>query len=449
MARQLFGTDGIRGVAGKPPLDERTAFAVGVALGEFAAHLDAEPAVLIGMDTRESGPWLAAAVAGGLARKGVQCHFAGVLSTPGVAYLTRTGRYVAGVMISASHNPFQDNGIKIFSHAGYKLPDEREETLEQSIFAFLESGQPSAEAHLEEDSSLDERYLQFLASTFRDGLAGVSIVVDGGNGAASALAPRLLQRLGAKVTAIHCEPNGRNINLDCGAMHTESLQEAVLRESADLGVAFDGDADRAMFVNHEGTLVDGDGILYLSGLHLKKKGRLHANSGLPAVVATVMSNLGLEVALKAEGIGMLRTAVGDKYVLEEMIASDLMLGGEQSGHVIFREFATTGDGLLTCLRVLEAIRETGESLKQLTAGLVLFPQKLVNIRVKEKRPFDGMPAVEREIEAAAKYFGDEGRVLVRYSGTELLARVMIEAREAGDVDRYCERIATAIRAEIA
>lgn len=436
-------------MAGKPPLDSRTAFAVGVALGEFAAHLDAEPAVLIGMDTRESGPWLAAAVAGGLALKGVQCHFAGVLSTPGVAYLTRTGRYVAGVMISASHNPFQDNGIKIFSHAGYKLPDEREEALEQSIFAFLESGQPAAEAHLEEDATLDERYLEFLASTFRDGLAGVRIVVDGGNGAASALAPRLLRRLGAEVTAIHCEPNGRNINLDCGAMHTESLQEAVLREGADLGVAFDGDADRAMFVNHEGTLVDGDGILYLSGLHLKKKGRLHVNSGLPAVVATVMSNLGLEVALKAEGIGMLQTAVGDKYVLEEMIASDLMLGGEQSGHVIFREYATTGDGLLTCLRVLEAIRETGESLKQLTEGLVLFPQKLVNIRVKEKRPFDGMPAVKQEIEAATNYFGDEGRVLVRYSGTELLARVMIEARDGGDVERYCERIATAIRAEIA
>ncbi len=436
-------------MAGKPPLDSRTAFAVGVALGEFAAHLDAEPAVLIGMDTRESGPWLAAAVAGGLALKGVQCHFAGVLSTPGVAYLTRTGRYVAGVMISASHNPFHDNGIKVFSHAGYKLPDEREEALEQSIFAFLESGQPAAEAHLEEDATLDELYLEFLASTFRDGLAGVRIVVDGGNGAASALAPRLLRRLGAEVTAIHCEPNGRNINLDCGAMHTESLQEAVLREGADLGVAFDGDADRAMFVNHEGTLVDGDGILYLSGLHLKKKGRLHVNSGLPAVVATVMSNLGLEVALKAEGIGMLRTAVGDKYVLEEMLASDLMLGGEQSGHVIFREYATTGDGLLTCLRVLEAIRETGESLKQLTEGLVLFPQKLVNIRVKEKRPFDGMPAVKQEIEAATNYFGDEGRVLVRYSGTELLARVMIEARDGGDVERYCERIATAIRAEIA
>lgn len=449
MARQLFGTDGIRGVAGKPPLDPRTAFAVGVALGDFAAHLEAEPAVLIGMDTRESGPWLARAVAGGLALKGVQCHFAGVLSTPGVAYLTRAGRYVAGVMISASHNPFEDNGIKVFSHAGYKLPDEREEALERSIFAFLESGQLATEARLEEDAALDEQYLGFLASTLPGGLRGVRMVVDGGNGAASVLGPRLLERLGADVKAIHCAPNGRNINLGCGAMHTESLQEAVVRESADLGVAFDGDADRAMFVDHEGTLVDGDGILYLNGLHLKRKCRLHADGGLPAVVATVMSNLGLEVALKAEGIGMLRTAVGDKYVLEEMLASDLMLGGEQSGHVIFREYATTGDGLLTCLRVLEAIRETGRTLKELTAGLTPFPQKLVNIRVRERRPFHEMPAVEAEIASAERHFGDEGRVLVRYSGTELLARVMIEARDSGDVERYSEKIAAAIRAEIA
>ena len=449
MARRLFGTDGIRGVAGKPPLDKQTAFAVGVALGEFAAHLDAEPAVLIGMDTRESGPWLAAAVAGGLATKGVRCHFAGVLSTPGVAYLTRTGRYVAGVMISASHNPFEDNGIKVFSHAGFKLPDEREEVLERSIFAFLESGQPATEARLEADNSLDEQYLGFLASTLPGGLRGVKIVVDGGNGAASALGPRLLERLGAKVKAIHCAPNGRNINLGCGAMHTESLQAEVVREGADLGVAFDGDADRALFVNHEGTPVNGDGILYLTGLHLKEKGRLHARAGLPAVVATVMSNLGLEVALKSEGIGMLRTAVGDKYVLEEMVASDLLLGGEQSGHVIFREYATTGDGLLTCLRVLEAMHETGKSLKELTAGLLLFPQKLVNIRVRERRPLSEMPSVEAEIASAEEYFGEEGRVLVRYSGTELLARVMIEARDAGDVDRYCEKIAAAIRAEIA
>lgn len=421
---------------------------MGVALGGYAAHLDPEPAVLIGMDTRESGPWLAAAVAGGLASKGVRCHVAGVLSTPGVAYLTRTGRYVAGVMISASHNPFEDNGIKIFSQAGFKFPDDREEAIEEAIFEFLESGEPAEEARLEEDATLDEQYLGFLASTLPGGLRGVSIVVDGGNGAASVLGPRLLERLGASVKSIHCTPNGRNINLDCGALHPESLQAAVVREGADLGVAFDGDADRALFVNHEGALVDGDGILYLNGIHMNGKGRLHGRAGLPAVVATVMSNLGLEVAFKQDGIGMLRTAVGDKYVLEEMLASDLMLGGEQSGHVIFREYATTGDGLLTCLRVLETMRETGRSLKELTSRLALFPQKLVNIRVRERRPLREMPDVEAEIAAAEAFFGDEGRVLVRYSGTEPLARVMIEARDAGDVDRYCEKIAAVIRAEI-
>lgn len=449
MGRKLFGTDGIRGVAGEAPLDPRTAFAVGVALGDFAAHLDAEPSVLIGMDTRESGPWLAAQVAGGLATHGVRCHFAGVLSTPGVAYLTRTGRYVAGVMISASHNPFQDNGIKVFSHAGFKLPDEREEALERSIFAFLESDQPAPPANLEEDHALDEQYLGFLASTLPGSLSGVRIVVDAGNGAASQLGPILLERLGAIVTKIHCSPDGRNINLNCGALHTEALQAAVVREGADLGVAFDGDADRALFVDHTGRLIDGDGILYLCGLFFQEHGRLHAKAGLPAVVATVMSNLGLEVALKAAGIGLLRTAVGDKYVLEEMVASDLMLGGEQSGHVIFREFATTGDGLLTCLRVLEAMQETGKSLHELTSGLATFPQKLVNIKVRERRPFTEMDAVQEEIAKAEAYFGDEGRVLVRYSGTELLARVMIEARAIEDVEVYCEKIAAAIRAEIA
>lgn len=435
-------------MAGRPPLDKKTAYAVGVALGGYAAHLDTHPAVLIGMDTRESGPWLAAAVAGGLESKGVRCHFAGVLSTPGVAYLTRTGRYVAGVMISASHNPFEDNGIKIFGQAGFKFPDDREEALEESIFAVLDSETPPSEANLDEDAALDEQYLGFLASTLPGALRGVSIVVDGGNGAASMLGPRLLQRLGAEVKAIHCAPNGRNINLGCGALHPESLQAAVLREGADLGVAFDGDADRALFVNEEGVLVDGDGILYLNGIHMNGEGRLHGSSGRPAVVATVMSNLGLEVALKQDGIGMLRTAVGDKYVLEEMLASDLMLGGEQSGHVIFREYATTGDGLLTCLRVLEAMRETGHSLKELTASLALFPQKLVNIRVRERRPLHEMAGVQSEIADAEAYFGEEGRVLVRYSGTEPLARVMIEARDAADVDRYCERLAAAIRAEI-
>jgi len=448
LERKLFGTDGIRGVAGEPPLDARTAFAVGLALGEFARHLDAEPAVLIGMDTRESGPWLAASVAGGLDAQGVRCHFAGVLTTPGVAYLTRTGRYVAGVMISASHNPFQDNGIKIFSHAGLKFPDEREGLLEQSIQQFLGSDAPAPPIELQEDRAFDEQYMGFLASTMPAGLGGIRIVVDGGNGSASALGPEVLRRLGAEVVTIHCQPSGRNINLHCGALHLDSLREAVVREKAHLGVAFDGDADRALFVDAGGNIVDGDGVLYLCGLHFKERNRLHAASGLPAVVATVMSNLGLEVALRDAGVGLLRTAVGDKYVLQEMLASDLLLGGEQSGHIIFREYATTGDGILSCLRVLEIMRETGYSLEKLVENFAVFPQKLVNVRVRQKRPFAEMPSVQAEIEQALEELGEAGRVLVRYSGTELLARVMIEARHSEDVERLCARIAAAIEREI-
>lgn len=448
MARTLFGTDGIRGIAGQPPLDPRTAYAVGFALGDFARHLDSDPAVLIGMDTRESGPWLAASVAGGLTAQGVRCDFAGVLTTPGVAHLTRTGRYVAGVMISASHNPFQDNGIKIFSHAGLKFPDEREEELENGIHAFLASGAEATPATLQEDQAFDEQYMGFLALTMPHGLRGTRIVVDGGNGAAWRIGPEVLRRMGAEVIPIHCNPDGRNINLNCGALHLESLQEAVVREGADLGVAFDGDADRALFVDGTGAVVDGDGVLYVCGLHYKEHNRLHAASGLPAVVATVMSNLGLEVALREAGIGLLRTAVGDKYVLQEMLASDLLLGGEQSGHVIFREFATTGDGILSCLRILEVIRETGRSLESLMSNFAVFPQKLVNIRVREKRPLDLMPAVQAEIKNAEEELGDSGRVLVRYSGTEALLRVMIEARHAEDVERWCARIAEPIQREI-
>lgn len=448
MARTLFGTDGIRGVAGQPPLDARTAYAVGFALGDFARHLDSEPAVLLGMDTRESGPWLAASVAGGLSAQGVRCDFAGVLTTPGVAHLTRTGRYVAGVMISASHNPFHDNGIKVFSHAGLKFPDEREEELEKGIHAFLASHAEAASVVMEEDRAFDEQYMGFLASTMPHGLRGTRIVVDAGNGAAWRIGPEVLRRLGADVIAIHCNPDGRNINLQCGALHLESLQQAVIRVRADLGVAFDGDADRALFVDGTGSVVDGDGVLYVCGLHYKDRNRLHAASGLPAVVATVMSNLGLEVALRDAGIGLLRTAVGDKYVLQEMLASDLLLGGEQSGHVIFREFATTGDGILSCLRILEVMRETGRSLESLVEDFAVFPQKLLNIPVREKRPLEKMPKVQAEISRAEQELGDSGRVLVRYSGTELLLRVMIEARHIEDVERLCTRIADQIRREI-
>ncbi len=444
MSRQFFGTDGIRGVAGRPPMDARTAHALGVALGFWAKdHADGEPEVVIGMDTRESGTWLAEQVAGGLAQAGVAARFAGVITTPGVAYLTRTGHFVAGVMISASHNPYEDNGLKVISHSGYKLPDDAELHLESLMLEWLVSGADATPSPLTADATLDNLYTDYLASTVT-GLFPFKLVVDCANGAATEVAPRLFNRLGANVDWIGASPNGRNVNLDCGSLHLDSLRQRVLENGADLGIAFDGDADRALFVAGNGHIVDGDAVLYLAGTHLKKAGQLPAD----LVVATVMSNLGLQKALESKGIQMLRTPVGDKYVLEEMVKRGAVLGGEQSGHVIFLNQATTGDGLLTAIRVLEIIRDSGSSLEALVAEIKNFPQKLVNIRVKVRRPLNELASVQTEIAAAEHEFNGSGRVVVRFSGTEPLARVMIEAKTDAEVDKWTTRIADAIRAEL-
>ena len=448
MSRRLFGTDGIRGVAGEFPLDPKTVHAVGVALGKLASRLGPHPEIILGMDTRESGPWIAAQVAGGLARAGARPRFAGLITTPGIAYLTRMNTFVAGVMISASHNPYRDNGIKIFGHSGYKLPDKRELELEAEIFALIETGVEPAEASLSEDPGLDETYLDFLCSTFPHRLGGLKIVLDCANGAAARLGPALFERLGARVEAINCSPNGRNINLDCGALHVDLLRETVEASGADLGVALDGDADRAILVSSNGKVVDGDGVMLVAARHMAGKKELTGPQGKPTVVATVMSNLGLEKALEREGIAMLRTAVGDKYVLEEMIRQGAVLGGEQSGHVIFHNHATAGDGLLTTLRVLEAMIEGGAGLDELTCDLQRYPQRLVNVRVRTRQPFEEFPEVREEIRAAELAFGDSGRVLVRFSGTELLARVMIEGADGSQVDEFTERIAAAIQRAI-
>ena len=447
MAKQLFGTDGIRGVAGEFPLDQQTTHAFGLALGKWAARHSDRPDVVIGMDTRESGAGLAGQVAGGLAAAGARTHFAGVATTPGIAYLTRTEAFIAGVIISASHNQYRDNGIKVFGHSGYKLPDDEEHLLEQEIFRLLEEGIEVNAVPVAAEEVLDQHYLDYLASTTGP-LNGISIVVDCGHGAASHMAPSLLGRLGAKVDAIGCSPNGRNINLGCGTLHLDSLRRRVLEAGADLGVAFDGDADRAMFVSHSGKVVDGDCVLLLCARSLLERGKLAGGNRAPVVIATVMSNLGLEKALAAHGIQLVRTAVGDKYVLEEMLRRDAALGGEQCGHVVFREHATTGDGLLTALRVLEVMRETGKDLDGLTSELRLYPQRLVNVRVQSREPLEGLAAVQAEIRAAEQYFGDSGRILVRYSGTEPLARVMVEGSDQRQVDLYSERIAAAIRKEL-
>src|SRR5688572_6477163 len=311
MARQLFGTDGIRGEAGSYPLDPKTTHALGIALGRWASRHHASPEVLIGMDTRESSEWLARQVAGGLTEAGVKPRFAGLITTPGVAYLTRSMDFVAGVMISASHNPFQDNGIKVFDHSGFKLPDTEEHALEDQIFALLKNGVQPVTAELTVDETLDRAYIDFLVSTMRCRLDGLRIVLDCANGAASQLAGSLFERVGAKVTTTACAPDGRNINLNCGALHVENLRDEVLRQGADAGVAFDGDADRCIMVSHSGKIVDGDAVLLIAATDLHETDRLKP----PLVVATVMSNLGLEHALRRRGITLLRTSVGDKYVL--------------------------------------------------------------------------------------------------------------------------------------
>ncbi len=440
--RQLFGTDGIRGTAGEYPLNPPTMYSLGVALARWIGSHHLDPEVVLGMDTRESGPWIAEHLAGGLAEGGVRARSAGLITTPGLAYTARTGPFAAGMMISASHNPYQDNGVKIFNHSGFKLPDKEEHQLEQFMFEWIASGAEAKPLQIRHDTGLDAAYLKFLRETLPEDLKGLYIAIDPANGAATHLAPQLFTEAGAKVRLIHNAPDGRNINLNCGSQHLEDLRKEVLASGADFGVAFDGDADRAMFVSHSGKVIDGDAVLLLTGVYLKER------EGLKEVVATVMSNLGLERALSRHGIGMLRTPVGDKYVLEEMLRCDAPLGGEQSGHVIYRKYATTGDGMLTALRVCEVLTQTGKTLDELTAELETFPQLLVNVRVKEKRPLEELRLVQDEIARAEEDFGDAGRVLVRFSGTEPLARVMVEGDRLDRVERWANSIAETIRAEL-
>jgi phosphoglucosamine mutase len=445
MGRKLFGTDGVRGVAGRPPLDPATITALGMALAEaLTADGLAERPVLIGMDTRESGPWIAAQLSDGLAARGIRSQFAGIVTTPGVAYLTRTGGFAAGVMISASHNPFEDNGIKVFAATGYKLPDAEEQDVEETIFRLLPgiAGDKTA-------SQLPVRfpvksYLDFLLSTLGSGLGGMNVVLDCGNGAASALAPELFRKAGARVTAINATPNGRNINLESGALHVEGLRQKVLETGANAGVAFDGDADRAIMISGSGRIVDGDATMLIAARRLQADGHLTGNM----VVATVMSNLGLEKALERFGISMDRTPVGDKYVLEEMLRRGAALGGEQSGHVIFREYATTGDGMLTALKTLETSIRENRTLDELTADFTVFPQKLVNVRVSQRKPLEELPRVVDAIQSCETELNGSGRVLVRFSGTEPLARVMVEAADRDQVELWTGRIADAIRGEL-
>jgi phosphoglucosamine mutase len=445
MPKELFGTDGIRGIPGTPPLDDQTLFATGRSLAAYLRREHARPRVLIGMDTRESGPHIAALLAAGLAEAGAESHFAGVITTPGVACLVRQQGFEAGVVISASHNPYQDNGVKLFSSAGIKFPDSVEEELEGDIFRLCSDPAPANPPALRVEQVYDEEYLDFLRARVLPGakLRGLRVVLDCANGAAFELGPALFRSLGADVVAIHNQPNGRNINAGCGSLHLESLEKRTIAEKAALGVAFDGDADRALFVSGSGRFVNGDAVLYAAARYLKSQSKLKGNR----VVATTMSNLGLERALAAENISLARTAVGDRYVLEEMLRSGNVLGGEQSGHIIFLDDSPAGDGLLTAVKVASLVSMQG-SLDALVAGVKDYPQTIVNVKVRSKPPLDSLPEVSRALAEAQAALGENGRVVLRYSGTEPLARVMVEAERDSDVKRWSESLAAALRSSI-
>jgi phosphoglucosamine mutase len=443
--RKLFGTDGIRSVAGEAPLDPRTIYAVGLALAHQVKARNSHPRILLGMDTRESSAWIAAVLAAGLKEGGATTESAGVITTPAIAYLARKHSFSAGVVISASHNPWQDNGIKVFGGDGYKLPDETELRIEDEIFRRLEGvSAPDASALSTPPAKEKYRkdYEQFLLSAVPGlNLAGVKLVLDCANGAASAIAPELFSQLGGEIHLTHYSPDGRNINANCGALHPEVVAKETKSLHADVGATFDGDADRALFADANGNVVNGDAVMLLAARDMQARGQLKDN----VIVATTMSNMGLEAALRRNSIRMLRAPVGDKYVLERMQQEGASLGGEQSGHILFPHLATTGDGLLTSLVVLDIVRRSGKPLDELLVDLKVFPQVIVNVRVKEKKPLDEIAAVADTIREAESSLAENGRVVVRYSGTEALARVMVEAESEDEMHRHAERIAGAIR----
>jgi len=445
MGKELFGTDGVRGIPGQYPLDDVTLERIGFALGSYLQTRSPSPRVLIGRDTRESGPHIADCIAKGLFAAGSEPVSAGVLTTPGVAWLVNREGFAAGVVISASHNPYHDNGVKLISSSGMKFPDSVEAGLETVILSGNGHPPSGKTVHLNGDEQLHHDYLAGLCAAILEGarFAGMKIVLDCANGAASKLAPQLFQSLGAAVTTINASPDGRNINAGCGSLHPEEMQRRVIAAGAALGVAFDGDADRAVFSSASGRLIDGDAVLLVLGRYLKSMGKLKGN----VIVGTTMANLGLEQALAKSGLGLVRTAVGDRYVLEEMMRIGANLGGEQSGHILFLDDATTGDGMLTAVKMASLVSIAG-SLDDLVSDLKIFPQKIVNVRVSSKPSLDSLPEVTRLLQAAEKQLGSSGRIVLRYSGTEPLARVMVEAEKEQDVSHWSESLASALRTSI-
>ena len=461
-APRLFGTDGIRGVAGRPPLDRPTVRRLGAALVRALPRGDmgrtgADPVLstdagrtphfLIGRDTRESGGWIEAELAHGAAAAGAMVTSIGVAPTPEVAYLTRTGAFDAGIVISASHNPFEDNGIKVFSHQGEKLGEGVEREVEAMVAGAswqAPGGVPGPVTRADLNGAYLDHLRAVLSGPSAPAACGFRLAIDCANGATSGLAPPLFEGLGFEPVVIGDRPDGRNINLQCGSTHPGALARLVVERGCRMGVAFDGDGDRAIFVDERGRVVDGDAVLFMCARQLQGEGRLKGG----AIVATVMSNIGLEMALRPLGIGMVRCAVGDKYVMEEMIARGLSLGGEQSGHIIFSDYLFTGDGLCTALNVIRTVLLTGRPLGDLATDLVTYPQVLLNVRVREKVDLRSVPAVAAAMEGVEARVEGRGRLLVRYSGTEPVLRVMIEGKDQEEIRTWAQEIIDVVRKEI-
>ena len=444
---KLFGTDGIRGKAGSAPLIPETVARVGAALVKVMIANDPTHRMryVIGRDTRESGTWIEEELARGLSAEGATVVSAGVVPTPAIAYLARTEGFDAGIVISASHNPYEDNGIKVFGGSGTKITEQLESSVE-TLVADQSWSVPKIQGSIDRHD-LSEHYVQHLLEIMKRAgpLAGSKIVIDCANGATAPIAPALFDALGFNIDAIGVTPNGRNINLDCGSTHLDGLAKAVVAAKARLGIAFDGDGDRALFVDHTGRVVDGDAVLLMSAVYLQARSRLPG----PAVVATVMSNIGLEIALRDRGIELVRTAVGDKYVMEEMVKRGFALGGEQSGHVIYSEHLFTGDGLATALNVLRIMADTGKELFELAGQLVTYPQVLVNVRVKQRTDLSTVPAIASTMKKVEQGLAGNGRLLVRYSGTEPLLRIMLEGQDDRQIRGWADEIAGVVKEHLA
>lgn len=447
MAR-LFGTDGVRGEANVTLLPEM-AYRLGrAATIYFGKESDEQPLIIIGRDTRISGEMFESALTAGICSAGGRAMLAGIIPTPAIAYLARKHKAKAGIVISASHNPFHDNGIKFFGGDGYKLPDAVEDELE-TIVHQLETDdnypRPTAEhiGHIEYRTDLLNQYMEFVLSTCKERFDGVKVVLDCANGAAYEAMPKILRRLGANVKVIHALPNGTNINDGCGSTHLESLQKAVLENGADFGIAHDGDADRCLCVDEKGQVIDGDHILVMCAMDMMKEGKLPYNT----VVTTVMANIGFHQAIKKAGGRAEITKVGDRYVLENMLKNGYKIGGEQSGHIIFTDFSTTGDGLITALQVLSSLKRSGRKASDLTALMTTYPQLLVNVKVATKEGWETNEAIKEAIAEGDKELGENGRILVRPSGTEPLIRVMAEGPDQAQLDRICHAIADVVKKE--